>query len=169
VVRDGDSGEETATVQQLALEYADARRRSDPARLYVQQPRDGELQYATFRYLPEHHFRRAYDQLTCDLEPDGGFDDLHRGEQRTAVYYWLDPRTGATLYHTSAYDDEANPFFGTIEEAEAFFDQQAEAADEPERYAAMSLYKAQTRKIEDATAVLTDQAGIQDFMPDGGL
>ncbi len=70
--------------------------------------------------------------------------------------------------HTSAYDDEANPFFGTVEEAEAFFDQQAEAADDPERYAAMSLYKAQTRKIEDATAVLTDQAGIQDFMPDGG-
>jgi hypothetical protein len=168
VAHDSDSVKRTDTLQQLALEYAEARRRSDPAWLYVQQPRDGELQYATFRYLPEHHFRLAYDRLTRDLEPDGGVADLHRGEQRATVYYWLDPRTGATLYHTSAYDDEANPFFGTVEEAEAFFDQQAEAADDSERYAAMSLYKAQTRKIEDATAVLTDQAGIQDFMPDGG-
>lgn len=33
----------------------------------------------------------------------------------------------------------------------------------------MSLYKAWTRKVEDATDVLTDQARIEDFMPDGGL
>lgn len=118
-----------------------------------------------FGYFPAAHYRKALHEL----KTDGGFDDLHRGEQRATVYYWLAPRTGATLYHTNAYDDVANPFFGTVEEAEAFFDQQADAADDSKRYTAMSPYKAQSRKVEDATAVLTDQAGIEDFMPDGGL
>jgi hypothetical protein len=98
---------------------------------------------------------------------DGGYTELHAGKQAATVYYWLDPRTGAALYHTTAYEDEVNPFFGTVEEAEAFLEQQA-ATGESERYEALSLYQARTRKVADATDVLTDQAGIEDFLPDGG-
>lgn len=46
------------------------------------------------------------------------------------MYYWLDPTTGAALYHTGAYTDEANPFFETVEEAEAFLERQAGAGKE---------------------------------------
>lgn len=152
-------------LNQLAREYAEAKRRNAVERQYVQHPRNGELQYTTFRYLPEHHFRRAYDRLTGqrELEPDGGHDPLHKGTRRTTVYYWLDPATGAALYHTGAYDDEADPFFDSIEAAETFLEQQAEHAETPDRYEAASLYKARTRKIEDAKDVLLDQAGIDEF------
>jgi hypothetical protein len=136
----------------------------------VRQPWNDELQYETFNYVPEHHFRTAYDRLLEreEFAPDGGYGTLHSGQQQATVYYWLDPRTGAALYHTSAYSDEANPFFGTVEEAEKFLERQAAAADETERYETLSLYQARTRKVADATDVLTEQAGIGDFVPDGG-
>lgn len=102
------------------------------------------------------------------LEPDGGRHSLHDGTRRTDVYYWLDPQSGAALYHTGAYDDEANPFFGTVDDAETFLERQAETAADPDRYEGLSLYKARTKKVADATDVLTDQAGIDDFAPDGG-
>lgn len=165
VSHDTDDSAVVDELHQLALEYAEARRRSAVAWQYVQQPRDGELQYATFRYLPEHHFRRAYDRLTIqeELEPDGGHDILHKGTRRTTVYYWLDPATGAALYHTGAYDDEADPFFDSMEEAETFLEQQADQGEAADRYEAASLYKARTRKVEDAKDVLLDQAGIDEF------
>jgi hypothetical protein len=154
----------------LALEYVEATRRSEAAWIYVCQPWDDELQYETFSYVPEHHFRTAYDRLLEreEFAPDGGYDTLHSGQKQATVYYWLDPRTGAALYHTSAYEDEANPFFGTVEEAEKFLERQAAAADDAERYETLSLYQARTRKVADATDVLTEQAGIGDFVPDGG-
>lgn len=154
-------------VQQLAREYAEARRRSDPA-CYVQQPRDGGVQYATFRYLPEHHFRLAYNRVTRDLETDGGFDDLHRGKQRATVYYWLDPQTGAALHHTGVNDEEAIPFFPDEGTARDYLENRAGTGD-PEQYTGLSLYKTRRRKVADAVDVLTDQAGFDDFVPDSGI
>lgn len=135
---------------------------------YVQQPRDGGVQYATFRYLPEHHFRLTYDRVTRDLETDGGFDDLHRGKQRATVYYWLHPQTGAALHHTGVNDEEAIPFFPDEGTARDYLENRAETGD-PEQYSGLSLYKARTRKVADAVDVLTDQAGFHDFMPDSGI
>jgi hypothetical protein len=88
-------------------------------------------------------------------------------------YYWFDPDTNAALYHATAYNDEANPFFEDAEDAERFLQQQAEAVDEAtkERYHRLSLYAASVRKQEDAVEVLMEQAGLTDFdvETDGGL
>ena len=138
-----------------------------PYWLSLRKPRDGELQWGFFDYFPAAHYQQARREHT--IEPDGGHDMLHSGRQQASVYYWLDPRTGAALYHTSAYDDEANPFFGTVEDAEIFLEQRADTADDAERYESLSLYQARTRKVGDATDVLTEQAGIGDFVTDGGI
>lgn len=167
-----DADDWVAEMHRRAEEYAKQKvyvEEQKPYWLYWPAPGDGAAGYATFQYFPEWHYREAVHQVGPPLAPDGGRDILHNGKQRAQVFYWLDPETGAALYHTGAYDDEANPFFGTAADAEAFLDRQAEAADEPNRYEALSLYKARTRKVEDATEVLTDQAGIDEFMPDGGL
>lgn len=106
-------------VHALAVSYDEAVRYAEEVQPYwlsLRQPWNGQLQWTLFDYFPATHYHKALH----GLKTDGGFDDLHRGEQRAPVYYWLHPQTGATLYHTSAYDDEANPFFGTVEEAEAF-------------------------------------------------
>lgn len=165
---DPDEGAVDDAVQTLAREYVEAKRRSEAEWLYVRQPRNDELRYETFSYLPEHHFHRAYDRLTAyELEPDGGFDTLHDGPRRTTVYYWLNPMTGAALYHTGVNDEETIPFFPDEFTARDYLEQRAGAGD-PEQYDGLSLYKARTRKVADAVDVLTDQAGFDDFVPDGG-
>jgi hypothetical protein len=92
---------------------------------------------------------------------------------RKTQYYWFDPDTSAALYHTTAYDDQANPFFEDTGEAERFLQQQAASVDEQtaERYHRLSLYAASVRKQEDAVEVLMEQAGLTDFSveTDGGL
>jgi hypothetical protein len=81
----------------------------------------------------------------------------------------MNPHSGALLYHTGAYDDEADPFFDSIEEAENYLETRADHRDaDTERYEGMSLYKARVSKEEDAVEVLMDQSGIMDFAPDGG-
>ncbi|WP_152419405.1 hypothetical protein [Halobiforma nitratireducens] len=256
-----DPDQVTDPVQRLAREYVEARRRTGAEWLYVQQPWDGELQYDTFSYLPEQHFRQAYDQITGDaednpgeedvccrqcggslsrvrtdqrahlaveyyrcqadegcrqggervydqagelirtagpvfedgqqrsvaqlleprdrdrrdqtdvedegaFEPDGGYDTLHAGTRRSTVYYWLDPETGATLPHTDVNDHGTIPFFADEPAARAFLENRAEAGD-ADRYAGLSLYKARTRKVADAVDVLTEQAGFDEYVPDG--
>ena len=131
-------------VQHLDLTYDETVRYAEeihPYWLLLRHPRDDALQWALFDYFPAAHYKWARRRSADNIETDGGFDDLHRGEQRTTVYYWLHPQTGAALYHTSAYD-EANLFFGSIEDAEAFLERQVDAADDGEQYDAMSLYKA---------------------------
>lgn len=162
----GDTDRLTSTddVRRLALEYAEARRRSDVDWLYVQQPRDGPLQYETFSYLPEQHFHRAYDRLVAqtELEPDGGYDTLHNGTRRSAVYYWLNPETGAALYHTRLNDEETIPFFPDEASAQDYLEKRARPG-ESDRYECLSLYKARTRKVADAIDVPTDQAAVDEF------
>jgi len=76
-----------------------------------------------------------------------GYNELHNGRQRSTVYYWVDPDTGAALEHTGVNDDSI-PFFGDVGE---------------ELYEQYSLYEARTRKALDAVDVLTDQSDIEQF------
>lgn len=158
--RTGDS------VEILAREYAEAQRR-DATWLYVQQPRDGAVQFRSFRYVPEYHFRSAYDRLTAAGHADGGYDTLHDARRRTTIFYWLNPETGGALVHTEVNEEETIPFFPAEDEARAYLENRAATGD-PEQYDGLSLYEARTRKVADAVDVLTDQAGFDEFVPDGG-
>jgi len=127
------------------------------------------MEWETFSYFPEAHYNRAItDHLKQELEdeeelrPDGGSTThLHNDGRRSKVYYWLNPDTGAALYHTEANGEEANPFFGSIEEAEQYLE--TRAAQGSEQYQGLSLYQARVDKIEDAVDVLTDQSGLTEF------
>lgn len=77
--------------------------------------------------------------------PDS-YGDLHSGGQKATVYYWVDPDTGAALYHTEMNDQAVVPFFPDVDSAERYLEQCAEAGDRDE-YANYSLYQARTRKI----------------------
>lgn len=168
VPRDPDSLPGTQPLRQLGLEYIDALGRSAAGRVYLQQPRGGELRAATFCYVPEHHFRRGYDRVAePTIVPDGGYSDLHSDTGRATVYYWYDPETGAVLEHTGVNDEETVPFFGSEETAQDYLEKRAETGGK-DRYEGLSLYKARTQKVGDAVDVLTDQSGIDDFAPDGG-
>lgn len=48
-----------------------------------------------------------------------------------------------------------------------YLERRAENGDK-QRYEGLSLYKACARKVGDAVDVLTNQSGIEDFVPDGG-
>lgn len=87
---------------------------------------------------------------------------MHQDGRRSTVYYWLNPDTGAALYHTEVNGEEANPFFGSVSEAEQYLEKLGN--DQPERYEGLSLYKAKVQKVEDAVEVLTDQSGIDEFV-----
>ena len=100
--------------------------------------------------------------------------DLYQGDElvadggrRKTQFYWYNPNTGAALYHTGVNEDEADPFFDSVEEAEDYLEKQAESGNREERYEGMSLYETRNKKVEDAVEVLMDQSGIQDFMADG--
>lgn len=101
------------------------------------------------------------------IKTDGGYSDLHNGKRKATVYYWLDPDTGAALEHTGVNDESTIPFFPDEGSAYDYLEKRAEDGDK-ERYDNLSLYKARTRKVGDAVDVLTNQAGIGDFVPDGG-
>ena len=90
------------------------------------------------------------------------------GGRRKTQYYWYNPNTDAALYHTAVHADEADPFFDTVADAEHYLEQRAASSEETERYEGLSLYKVRNTKEEDAVEVLLDQAGIGDFVPDGG-
>jgi hypothetical protein len=106
------------------LEFED-----EPYWLHLRQPRSGELQYDTFAYFPEAHYTKRIQNEIWGKEdtkdetvPDGGTTNLHTDGRRNTVYYWLNPDTGAALYHTNINGEEADPFFGTIQEAEKYLE-----------------------------------------------
>ena len=164
------------SVDELAAKYQHRRRVAEeeqPYWLSVRQPRDGEMEYALFDYWPDWHYREAIDQLReqdrervqeYGLEPDGGRTELHKGPRNAHVYYWLNPRTGAALYHTTANGEEADPFFGDQNEAVDFLERRDDMRDD-DQLEGMSLYKAKTRKVLDAKDVVTEQAGLDAFDP----
>lgn len=95
------------------------------------------------------------------------YADLHNGARTATVYYWVDPDTGAALYHTGLNDEASVPFFPDVGSAETYLEQRADAGDR-DQYAKYSLYEAKTRKAADAVDVLTDQSGIEDFLAGDG-
>lgn len=138
----------------------------------LRSPWDDEMRWEPFQYFPEAHFRKAYDEVRKehwpDVRTDGGYADLHSGKRKASVYYWLDPDTGAALYHTGVNDEETIPFFRDEGSAMDYLEKRVEGGDK-EQYKGLSLYKARTQKVGDAVDVLTDQAGLVDFVPDGGV
>lgn len=142
-----------------------------PYWLTLRHPRDGAMQWDLWNYAPLAHYDRAIEQtrerLESEVRTDGGYGDLHQGTTRSTVYYWLDPDTGAALEHTGVNEERTVPFFPDEGSAEAYLERRA-ASEGDEQYENLSLYKARTRKVGDAVDVLTDQSGIEDFVPDGG-
>lgn len=96
------------------------------------------------------------------MAADGGSRDLHLDGRRNTVYYWFDPDTGALLYHTGVNENEADPFFSSVGEAETYLEKQA-GQDDVDSYENLSLYQAKIEKVEGAVDVLMDQSGINDF------
>lgn len=124
----------------------------------------GELRFEAETYFPEAHYSKAIArelERQAEMEPDGGFENLHTDGRRSTVFYWLNPETGAALYHTEANEREANPFFASLGEAESYLE--SRASGEQDRYEGLSLYRAKVEKVEDAVEVLLDQSGIDDF------
>jgi hypothetical protein len=140
-----------------------------PYWLTLRHPRDGEMQWDLWNYAPLAHYDRAiaetWERLDREVRTDGGYSDLHRGTTRSTVYYWLDPDTGAALEHTGVNEEETAPFFPDEESAEDYLERRAETESDGS-FENLSLYKARTRKVGDAVDVLTDQSGIEDFVPD---
>lgn len=157
----------TESVEELLGEYAEFRRREERKPYWMNLAGgtawSGELRYELEHYSPEAHYRKAISEKLEQKEPvpDGGSLNLHRDGRRSTVYYWIDPDTGAALYHTEVNGEEADPFFGSVGEAEGYLEKRSDT--ESEDYEGMSLYRARVEKVEDAVEVLMDQAGIGDF------
>lgn len=170
-----DSNYLESQLQELEAEcayMADYVANRKPYWLGFRHPRDGEMRWDLWNYAPLAHYDRVIEQtrerLEAEPRTDGGSSNLHQGTTRATVYYWLDPDTGAALYHTGVNEEKMIPFFPNEEAAQDYLERRAEAdGDEP--FENLSLYKARTRKVGDAVDVLTDQSGIEDFVPDGGV
>jgi len=149
-------------------EYVDQRK---PYWLTLRHPRDREMYWDLWNYAPLAHYDRAIDelqdQLDAEVRTDGGYADLHNGQRQAQTYYWLDPDTGAALEHTAVGEEKTIPFFPDEDNAKEYLEHRAETGAEAD-YDDLSLYRSRTRKVADAVDVLTDQSGIEDFMPDGG-
>ncbi|WP_276273615.1 hypothetical protein [Haloarcula litorea] len=121
----------------------------------------GELRFELENVFPEAHYKKAIDQAFRQqaqesLRTDGG--------QRTE-YFWSGE--DGILYHTEFGEDIVNPFFGSVEEAEQYLERQADRNGK-ERYEGLVLRKSGNQKVEEATEVLTEQSGLDQFATDGG-
>jgi hypothetical protein len=146
-----------------------------PYWMNLRNPYDGELQWELNNYFPDFHYRKAVEEADYhldteagqELRTDGGYSDLHNGKRTSKVYYWVDPDTGAALEHTGVNDEQTIPFFPDEETAKEYLEHRADGGGK-EQYEGLSLYEARAKKVGDAVDVLTDQSGIEDFVPDGG-
>lgn len=116
----------------------------------------GELRYELENYFPEAHYKQAIDQAfreeaEDELLPDGG--------SRTQ-YYWSGE--DGVVYHTETEGEMVDPFFGSVEEAENYLESLADIHGK-EQYDGLVLRKSGNRKVEEATEVLTEQAGLSDW------
>lgn len=134
--------------------------------MFLDAERGSELSYNLFNYFPEAHYKAAVDRALenevrdRELMPDGG-------RYTETVYAWYNPDTNGFLYHTEVNGEFANPFFDDEEDAHNFLEQHAEIHGK-HQYENLSLQKLKAKKIGEAVEVLTNQSGIQDFVPDGG-
>jgi hypothetical protein len=116
----------------------------------------GPLRFELENYFPEAHYKQAIDhafqeEAREELRPDGG---------SKTQYYWSGE--DGILYHTEKEEDMVIPFFNTVDDAEQFLENQADQYGK-ERYQGLVLRKTGNRKVEEATDVLTNQAGLTDF------
>lgn len=118
-------------------------------------PTSGEPGIEHETALPQPHYRKTLSQdaeeENAEILPDGG---------TKTQYYWSGD--DGILYHTEKEEDLVIPFFDTVADAERFLESQAEKYG-TERYHGMVLRKTGNRKVEEATEVLTSQAGLADF------
>ena len=125
-----------------------------------------ELTWGLFNYFPEAHYKKAVDEAfqeeaEKDLIPDGG-------RYNETVFAWYDPDTDSLLYHTEVNEEFADPFFDSEADARSFLEKRAETGDN-DQYENLSLKKLRGKKVGDAVEVLTDQSGLEEFVPDGGF
>jgi len=114
----------------------------------------GELRYELENYFPDVHYRKAIEQLEQQGEeaiPDGG--------SRTQ-YYWSGEE--GVVYHTEVGDELVDPFFDSVTEAENYLESLADTHGK-QQYDGLVLRKSGNRKVEEATEVLTEQAGLTDW------
>lgn len=131
-----------------------------PAWLFV-DAKDG-LDYSEFNYFPDGHYSLAIEQALKEEEElvaDGG-------RYTDTCFAWYDPETDTLLHHTEVEDEFSDPFFDSREEAHRFLENRAE--DDEHRYEGLTLQKYKSKKVGEAVEVLTDQSGLNDFVPDGG-
>lgn len=103
----------------------------------------GELAWQRFSYVPLAHYESAvaHDDHRRDelLVTDGGrYTETH--------YAWYDPDTDGLLYHTTANDEFANPFFEDELAARNYLERLAEA-NGTDGYGNLSLQKLRGKKI----------------------
>lgn len=137
-----------------------------PYWLFLDAQRGQEMRYGLFNYFPAAHYERAIDQALDDAEsehlvPDGG-------RYTETMYAWYDPDTDTYLTHAEAGDEFATPFFEEEDQARRYLDHRSHEVDDTAQFEGLTLRKLRAKKIGEAVEVLTDQAGIEDFMPDGG-
>ncbi|MFB6216419.1 MAG: hypothetical protein ABEJ72_05575, partial [Candidatus Aenigmatarchaeota archaeon] len=95
--------------------------------------------------------KRVQEDWEDEILPDGG---------KRTQYYWSGEQ--GVLYHSETGEDTVDPFFGTIEEAERYLENQADIHGK-EKYESLVLRKSGNRKVEEATEVLTQQSGLADW------
>lgn len=137
-----------------------------PYWLSLRHPRGEAMRWDLFNYFPAGHYDRRIADLeaeraTGDLRPDGG-------RYTETLYAWYDADTDTYLTHVEVGDEFATPFFGDEEAARRYLDHRAREVDDTARYEGLSLQKLRAKKVGESVEVLTDQAGIEDFVPDGG-
>lgn len=150
--------------KEAGLEYVAEEK---PYWLSLRHPRDEPMQWALFNYFPAAHYDKRIAALEAmqedydELRPDGG-------RYTDTLYAWYDPNTDTYLTHVEAGDEFASPFFPDETAARRYLDHRAHEVDDTARFEGLSLHKLRAKKIGEAVEVLTDQAGIDEFVPDGG-
>lgn len=84
------------------------------------------------------------------------------------LYAWYDPDTETYLSHGEIDEGFAQPFFENEEGARQFLDHRSREVDDKSCFEGLPLQKLRAKKIGEVVEVLTDQSGIEDFVPDGG-
>lgn len=148
-------------------------RAAPQSKIYLTEA-DCGLAYDVFEYYPDAHFENGEEE---NVGGPGGpsLDELVGGDRcedqirfdggrYTDTYFaWYDPDTDAFLYHTEANGEFADPFFETEAAAHEFLEKRVGEGEQCQ-YENLSLQKLRGKKIGEAVEVLTDQAGIGDFL-----
>lgn len=94
---------------------------------------------------------------------------LTDGGRYTETFYgWYDGETDTYLTHVEVGDDFASPFFEEEGDARRYLEHVAELREDTSGLEDLSLRKLKAKKVGEAVEILTDQAGIGDYFPDGG-